>query len=71
MEYRFDVFGMPVTIRAVDGGWGAFHTGSDGKHRPSGFIVPPDVDADGLAVYLADLFHEQAKPHRSEVRLLC
>lgn len=68
MEYRFDVFGHPVTIRAVDGGWQAFYAGSDGKHRSADFIVPTDLDAGDLAGYLADLFHEQAKPDRSIVR---
>ena len=68
MEYRFDVFGQPVTIRAVCGGWQAFHAGSDGKCRPADFVVPADLAAGDLAEYLADLFHEQAKPDRSIVR---
>lgn len=71
MDYRFDVFGMPVMIRAEDGGWQAFHIGSDGKHRRADFIVPSDIGADDLADYLADLFHEHAKSYRSRVRRLC
>jgi hypothetical protein len=47
-EYRFNVFGKPVAVRATDGGWAAFYLGAEGKRRPADFVVPPDIDADGL-----------------------
>ena len=66
-ELRFSVFGKPVTITGSPGAWQAFYPGTDGKRRPADFIVPHDIPEDGLAEYLADLFHEDATPHRSTV----
>jgi hypothetical protein len=69
-EYRFNVFGKPVAVRATDGGWAAFYLGAEGKRRPADFVVPPDIDADGLRGWLADLFHEEATPRHPEVDVL-
>ena len=66
-EHRFDVFGTRVAIRAVPAGWEAFALGDDGKRRPAGFVVPAFVAADELQQYLADLFHESAKPWNDRV----
>jgi len=70
MEYRFDVFGDRVAIRAVDGGWQAFRLGNEGKRRPAEFVVPADVAAADLRQYLADLFHESARRSNDQVRPL-
>ena len=67
MEYRFNVFGNLVAIRAVEGGWQAFHLGNEGKRRPTSFVVPAFIEADGLRQYLADLFHESAKRSNDQV----
>ena len=67
MEYRFNVFGNLVAIRAVAGGWEAFALGNEGKRRPAGFVVPSFIEADGLRQYLADLFHESAKRSNDQV----
>lgn len=61
-EYRFNVFGMPMAITGVPGQWQAFRLGPDGKRRPAGIIVPADVQAHELGEYLADLYHEHARP---------
>lgn len=69
-EFRFNVFGMLVAIVGGDGGWQAYRLGADGKRRPADFIVPADVQAHDLAEYLADLFHEHARPKNAAVRVL-
>jgi hypothetical protein len=66
-EHRFDVFGRRVAIRATASGWEAFTLGDDGKRGPGGFAVPDFIGADELAQYLADLFHESAKPWNDRV----
>ena len=67
MEYRFNVFGNLVAVRAVAGGWQAFWLGNEGKRRPAEFVVPSFVDAADLRQYLADLFHESAKRSNDRV----
>ncbi|OON60363.1 hypothetical protein B0920_15325 [Massilia sp. KIM] len=66
-EYRFDVFGTPVAVRAGEGGWQAFYLGAEGKRRPADFIIPSDITAHNLGEYLADLFHEDATPRHPAV----
>jgi hypothetical protein len=70
-EYRFDVFGMRVAIRATgtpSPRWAAFLLGAEGKRRPGGFVVPDFVEPGELRQYLADLFHESAKRSNDQVR---
>lgn len=61
-EFKFNVFGRHVAIVDAGSGWEAFLLGNEGKRRPADFSVPHHVDADDLAEYLADLFHEAATP---------
>ncbi|GAB7536525.1 DUF7661 family protein [Burkholderia sp. 3C] len=68
--YGFDVFGRHVVIIRQDGVWRAFDLGADGKRRRADFEVPAFIEADELAQYLGDLFHENATPARGEVRPL-
>jgi hypothetical protein len=66
-EFRFNVFGRPMAVVESARGWTAFHLGPDGKRRRAEVAIPNSVPAAGLAVYLADLFHEAATPRNSEV----
>lgn len=68
-EYRFNVFGNLFAIRrdAAGTGWETFALGNEGKRRPGGFVVPEFVPPEGLAQYLADLFHESAKRRNDRV----
>ncbi len=68
--HRFNVFGKLIAISGKPGAWQAFYTGNDGTRRPADFIVPADISEDGLADYLADLFHEDATPRRNTVERL-
>jgi hypothetical protein len=67
---RFNVFGTLVAISGKPGAWQAFYPGNDGTRRPADFIVPADVTEEGLADYLADVFHEDATPRRNTVERL-
>lgn len=64
---RFRVFGRHIVIERRDGGWLAFYPGNDGKRRPAGFEIPPDVADEDLGQYLADLFHEAWSPKHPDV----
>ncbi len=66
-DYRFNVFGMCVSILATDTGWETFIIGSEGKRRPAEFIVPDSISAEELAQYLGDLFHENATARNNSV----
>jgi hypothetical protein len=68
--HRFNVFGKLIAIGGKPGSWQAFYPGNDGTRRPADFIVPADITEDGLADYLADLFHEDATPSRNTVTRL-
>jgi hypothetical protein len=69
-ELRFNVFGKLVAIIGQPGSWQAFYPGNDGTRRPADFVIPTDITEDGLAEYLADLFHEDATPRRNTVHRL-
>lgn len=65
---RFDVFGRRVGITRQDGRWHAVFLGHEGKHRVApGIAIPPELPAEELARFLADLFHESARPDQPEV----
>ena len=65
---RFDVFGKEVGVIREDGRWRAVFVGHDGKHRAAPAIaIPSDLPETNLARFLGDLFHESARPDRSEV----
>lgn len=67
MSLKFDVFGTRIHVARHDGQWAAFYPGSDGKRRPADFVIPHDVAEDDLALYLGDLFHEEARPAYPDV----
>ena len=67
---RFNVFGRIVAISGESGSWQAFYPGNDGTRRLADFVIPNDITEDGLAEYLADLFHEDATPRRNTVQRL-
>jgi hypothetical protein len=70
VRLRFDVFGHRIDVEATSEGWTAYVPGNDGKRRPANIAIPAGQDADGVAQYLDDLFHEAATPERPNVRLL-
>jgi hypothetical protein len=69
-KLRFDVFGRDITIETTAAGWVAFVPGNDRKRRPAGFPIPATMDAQDIAQYLDDLFHENATAEHPVVRRL-
>lgn len=50
------------------GCWRPAFVGREGKHRAApGIAIPPDLPERDLQRFLADLFHESARPDRPDV----
>jgi|MudIll2142460700_1097286.scaffolds.fasta_scaffold258444_2 hypothetical protein len=64
---EFDVFGRRIIVERRGDAWASFEPGDDGKRSASRFVIPPDLPEEGLARYLADLFHECARPDQPDV----
>jgi len=65
---RFDVFGYIVEVERKGDEWHAYRVGTDGKRRSApGTTIPPWIEPDQVARFLADLYHEAASPERPEV----
>ena len=65
---RFNVFGRILAIQRTAESWQVNAVGTDGKLGPAGFVIPDFVAEHELVQYLADLFHESARPGRDDVR---
>lgn len=67
-----EVFGRRLLVERVASGWQTYVPGDDGKFRASpGVLIPGFVITDDeLLQYLADLWHESARPDRQTVRWL-
>jgi hypothetical protein len=67
-----EVFGRQVWVEYVGGRWTAFQPNAEGKRAPVfGAPIPAFVQTEAeLAQYLADLWHEEARPDRGWVRWL-
>lgn len=65
-----EVFGRRILVERTATGWRTAFPGSDGKRSPvSENMIPPFVlTDDDLLQYLADLWHEEARPDRQAVR---
>jgi hypothetical protein len=68
---RIDLYGRSILAERRAGGWQLSCGGEEGKRRPlSEIIVPRDiVSREDLVRFLADLYHESARPGRDKVRV--
>lgn len=67
---RFDVFGrLIIEIERAGDKWRSYIKDSGGKRRDGPFVPRAVTEAD-LAGYLADLYHEFARPDRPDVHRL-
>jgi hypothetical protein len=62
---RFDIFGRLVIVERQAERWVAYYPG-EGKRRPADIAIPSQLTEDELLGYLADLFHELARPGQRE-----
>lgn len=65
-----EVYGRRLLVERTAQGWQTFIPGDDGKRRPAAAVPVPAfiVSDDELLQYLADLWHESARPDRQTVR---
>jgi hypothetical protein len=68
---RFDVFGRLMGVERQGSSWRLYLLDNPaGRRLAHNIAIPPELDEAGLVRYLADLFHESARPERPEVRRL-
>lgn len=67
---QFDVFGRRIGVEREGDGWRLYYLESEGRRRSLDIQPPSDLPEDRLAIFLADLFHESARPDRPDVRRL-
>lgn len=67
-----EVFGRRFLVEKTDAGWKTYLPSNDGKFRgsPAGAIPSFILTDNDLLQYLADLYHEDARPDRQVVRWL-
>jgi hypothetical protein len=65
-----EVFGRRLLVERTAAGWLSCAPGADGKRGPmSSNLIPAFIVTDDeLLQYLADLWHEDARPDRNTVR---
>ncbi|WP_298933922.1 hypothetical protein [uncultured Ramlibacter sp.] len=64
---RLSVFGRIYLVQREAGLWQAYAVGADCKRSPAGFVVPDFIEAEEIAQFLFDLFHESATPGNGDV----
>ena len=65
---RFHVFGRIFAVRRDEESWQVYAVGSDGKLGDAGIVIPDFIAENQLEQYLADIFHESARPGMGDVR---
>ena len=67
---RFDVYGRFVLeVVRVGRRWEAYRVGDGTRRLERDIVIPDDVDAAQLPIYLDDLLHELARPGSAIRRL--
>jgi hypothetical protein len=65
---RFNVFGRILAVRRDGEAWRVYSVGMDGKLGEAGIVIPGFIAENELEQYLADIFHESARPGMNDVR---
>jgi hypothetical protein len=68
--FRFNVFGRILAVRRKGDSWQVHTVGIDGKLGDAGVVIPAFIAENDLEQYLANIFHESARPGMDEVRRL-
>jgi hypothetical protein len=65
-----EIYGRRLLVERTESGWRTCSPGADGKRSPvSDTLIPAFVVTDEeLLQFLADLWHEDARPDRQTVR---
>ena len=68
MEIKFNVFGKRMSVQRKGSEWLLFADSDSGlKSRVYDVVIPPELEEDGLAGYLDDMYHEYATESANEV----
>jgi len=68
---RLRVYGALIDVERVHGEWRAYHAGTEGKRRDArDIVIPPEINRDQVATYIADLLHERATERYPDVEEL-
>ena len=68
MFLKFDVFGKPMAVLRKNDEWLLFlDSGTGLRSRIYDVVIPADLAESELAMYLADIFHENAKGNHLNV----
>ncbi|WP_313170964.1 DUF7661 family protein [Massilia oculi] len=58
---RFSIYGkFHIEVRREDEGWVAYRSESGKRARVDELVIPAELDARDIAIYLDDIFHEYA-----------
>ncbi len=71
-KYLFDVFGNRMSVSRNDGQWHLYKESATGiRARVYDVVIPPELNANELARYLDDIYHEYSSDkHPSVVQLV-
>ena len=68
---KLDVFGKDFEILREGGQWKAYLLGNEGKRRlVRELVFPANLKDTEIAGYMADIYHEAARPGRDKVKVL-
>lgn len=58
---RFDIYGrFQIDVRRENDAWEAYHVEPGKRAKVDELIIPSAIEADELATYLDDIYHEMA-----------
>ncbi|MCC6072080.1 hypothetical protein ACFSQU_21325 [Massilia sp. GCM10020059] len=58
---KFDIYGrFQLEVRRENDAWEVYHLEPGKRAKVSELVIPPELDADEIATYLDDIFHELA-----------
>jgi hypothetical protein len=59
----FDVYGrFQIDVQRQEDAWVAYRVEPGKRTKIDDLIIPPSLEADEIATYLDDVFHELARP---------
>ena len=71
VRIKLKVFGRRLDVERVNGEWGVYYVGNEGKRRRATDIVIPDTTSSAaIPSYLGDLLHEWANEKHPDVTIL-
>ncbi|WP_194436610.1 DUF7661 family protein [Vibrio fluminensis] len=71
MLIKFNVFGKPMSVQRKEGEWLLFlESATSMRVRVYDVVIPPELNENELAGYLADIYHENASVKHPSVEFM-